>query len=282
LEGPHSTLPRILASGIDWLTATARPDERADELAHLAGAVLVEERSAGNRQREWQWRGYTGLSAGGCSYGSRRDGVIARLSGATASKWACPAAQLASNITRCDIQVTWVDGDADADRAVMGLYRNRAVIGGRGRRCDRTMLRPETTGPTLYAGRRSSDQFGRIYDKHSEEPAAYPAGSVRAEVELKGAAAASLRTRIGDGTVDSAFAVAFTRGWFDRRGVDLPLPEGGRAELDIPARAPTDAERTLAWLARQVAPAAARSVEWSGLWPTLEALGLDAAVRRLL
>ena len=282
MDAAHSTVPRILASGIDWLTATARPDERADELAHLAGAVLVEERSAGNRQREWQWRGYTGLSAGGCSYGSRRDGVIARLSGATASKWACPAAQLASNITRCDIQVTWLDGDGDADRAVMRLYRNRAAIGGRGRRCDRTILRPETTGPTLYAGRRSSDQFGRIYDKHQEQPAAYPCGAVRAEVELKGDAAASLRTRIGSGDVDGAYAQSFTRGWFERRGLDLPLPPRTSSELEIEPRAPTDAARTLAWLEKQVRPAAARSVDWNGLWPTLEALGLAGHVRRLL
>jgi DNA relaxase NicK len=275
-----STSPRILASAIDWLTVTARPDERADELARLAGAVLVEERDAGNRQKPWHWNGYAGLTAGGIAYGTRRDGTIARLSGHTAARWACPASQLASNVTRADLQVTWVDAHADADAAVMRLYHNRADISGRGGRADRTIIRPERTGPTLYAGRRSSDQFGRIYDKHSEEPEAYPAGAVRAEVEVKGDAARALGARIGDGSVTGSYVLAYTRDWFSRRGVSLPLPPGGSAELDVPPRAPTDASRTLRWLAKQVAPGVARAVDWVGLAPTLIALGLDGYIEK--
>jgi hypothetical protein len=280
LDGSHSTLPRVLASGIDWLTATARPGDQADQLARLAGAILVEERDAGNQQKPWHYKGYSGLAAGGIAYGTRYDGLIARLSGATAARWACPASQLACNVTRADLQVTWIDQAQDADAAVMRLYRNRADLSGRGRPTDRTILRPETTGPTLYAGRRSSDQFGRIYDKHSEQPEHYPPGAVRAEVEVKGAVARALGTRIGNGSVTGSYVLAFTHNWFGRRGVALPLAPDSRAELDVAPRAPTDAERTMDWLAKQVRPGVARAVEWRGLWPTLKVLGLDAAIQR--
>ena len=276
----HSTLPRVFASGVDYLTATARPDEGADELGRLAGAVVVEEREAGNRMRTWLWRGYGGIAAGGAMFGTRADGVIVRLSGATAARWAPAAAKLASTVTRCDLQVTWIDPDGDADAAVMKLYRDRAALSGRGRPTDRTILRPEQTGPTLYAGRRSSANFGRIYDKHSEEPAAYPPGAVRAEVEAKGPVARALGTRVGDGSVTGGYVLAYTRDWFARRGVALPLPPDGRAELDVPPRAPTDAERTMEWLTKQVRPGVQRAMDWRGLWPTLKALGLDAPIQR--
>lgn len=233
----HSTFPRVLASGIDWLTATARPGDQADQLARLAGSIVEEEREAGNRQRTWQWRGYTGLQAGGVAYGTRPDGVIARLSGAMAARWACPASQLATHVTRADLQVTWLDPDADADAAVMRLYRERATQTGRTRPVGRNLLRPEWDGPTLYVGKRTSDQFGRLYDKHGEQPLSYPPGAVRAEVEVKGAIASALGARIGNGGVSGGYVLAFTRDWFRRRGLALPLPPDGTAELDVP-RAP--------------------------------------------
>jgi len=68
---PHSTPQPLLAAGIDWLTATAHPDEGADELARLAGSLVETEREAGNRQKPWYWRGYRGLHAGGAFVGTR-------------------------------------------------------------------------------------------------------------------------------------------------------------------------------------------------------------------
>ena len=270
----------MLSAGFDWLTATARPDETARELAALGGRLVELERDAGNRQREWHWRGYHGLTAGAATVGGRDDGVIVRASGALAADWARALASLASNVSRVDLQVTWLAPMGDSDSAVMALWRARQRLAERGRPSEITLIRPERDGPTVYVGKRSSDQFGRIYDKHGEDPTTYPPGAVRAEIEIKGETARANRERIAAGDLDSSAILALARRWYRRRGIPLQLPDAGTADLAPAPRSETDAQRALRWLAGQAAPTVARSVEWSGLWPTLRALGLADRLNR--
>jgi len=206
--------------------------------------------------------------------------VIARLSGQVAARWAPAVAALAQNVTRCDLQVTWTDPAGDASAAVRHLWNSRRSPDTLGRRAEREFTEKEIGSPYVYLGRRHSQNFGRIYNKHNDEPISYPPGTVRAEVEAKGPIAAALGARIADGNVPAAFAAAYTHDWYQRRGIDLPFTPGARAELAVEPRAPTDADRTMAWLAKAVAPGVARAVDWRGLWPTLKALGLDTYIQQ--
>jgi hypothetical protein len=278
MEHPHSTSAPVLSAGIDWITATARPGASADQLAALAGRLVSMERESGNQQREWRWRDYRGLSAGGAAYGSRRDGLIVRASGAVAAEWVIAIATLATAFSRLDMQVTWVDAGRDADAGVMRLWRERRPRGERGRPTERTIIRPEIGGPTIYAGSRASEQFGRIYDKHKEMPGVYEKGSIRAEVEYKGALAEAAREEAARGALGADRIVSLAGRWFRRRGFGIPLPRTADVDIQRPARPPTDAATTLRWLETQVTPAVARSIGWVGLARTLTALGLSERV----
>lgn len=243
---------------------------------------MSREREAGNRQGIWRWRDYVGLKAGGAAYGTRRDGAILRASGEVADNWSAAIAALAGNLTRCDLQVTWVDPGLDDDAAVMRLWHGRLPEAQRGRPPGRSLIWNEHGGQTIYAGKRTSDQFGRIYAKHREQPQSYPPGAVRAEIEVKGAISKGLRERIALGSLGPDQVVALAGRWYRRRGLTLPLSGREAIEVETAPRTPTDAARTLRWLAGQVAPGVTRSVDWCGLWPTLTALGLAPAVQRLL
>jgi DNA relaxase NicK len=127
-------------------------------------------------------------------------------------------------------------------------------------------------GDTCYIGARSSENFGRIYDKGRESPEQYALGSVRFETEHKGTSAARLFEQLLDDSVEpSSFACGYVAAFFESRGVQLPI-DVNAVDLLSSLRAETDADRQLRWLRTGVMPTVARLVK----------VGRSADVRQML
>lgn len=160
---------------------------------------------------------------------------------------------------------------------------------------------PKRAGMTLYFGRRGSDSFCRIYDKREEQLAklaakspdrsALPGHWIRVELEMRHEAANALFGVIKDaGWVG---ATEILRGYLDFR---IPSEDSNRARWRVApwwdkflqgaskaalglSKKLEQAERTVAWLKRQVAVALARAVDAGGNWVWVQELVAEGRKR---
>jgi Replication initiation factor len=262
----------ILAAGVDWLTMTSR--SLADEIALLElGARLIdEERQAGNDQRDLSIQGYRGSLCGGAFVGHREDGAMLRLSGYQAQTAWKDALGSGGVVTRLDVQVTAGGGDLCTDLAIVHREEARERRRRRGRPFDIRVDATDQKGQTLYLGGRQSDVYQRCYDKHAEEPRAYPPGAWRYETELKGDRAGATARAIYDQARATSYITSFVHDSFERRGVH-PIFAPDVIVGDIrPHRQESSAERRLRWLREHVGVTFARVARESGLDAAIDAI----------
>jgi DNA relaxase NicK len=110
----------------------------------------------------------------------------------------------------------------------------------------------------FYAGRRSSAVYRRCYDKGKEDAQRYPAGAWRWEVELKSYASEREHARITSGQVHQDYPRRLVAAAFAAVGLPVPFSAASESIAAAPKRAPSDADKSLDWLAVSIAP----TVEW--------------------
>jgi hypothetical protein len=141
-------------------------------------------------------------------------------------------------------------------------------------------------GNTLNVGSRSSNYYGRIYDKHRESGDDAFRRCWRYEVEAKNDAAEVFRQFINSNAGDAASIASLVAAWFGDRGIGVRYRPGVACALAPIGADPTDDIRTLKWLRAAVAPALARLLErytrdalvaWLFDCASMEQLGLDRA-----
>lgn len=264
-----SAAAAVLTSGVDWLTCTAATDTGRQQLLAAAWPLLYGEAEAGNDLRPWLWKGYVGYQSGAVAVGEREDGSYCRLSGLAAFAGWRHVAPWWSHVSRLDLQVTVrLSPGANPVRSAW----DASMLAGPRRRGRQTQKRSHietvTEGETCYIGSRSSDRFGRIYNKSLESGLEMYRDCWRWEVEFKGRAAtptASWLSEQHDTSLASAVAV---RDAFSRWSAEPTWAAAGPLPPDPPERTRTDAARRLQWLATQVRPVVAQ----------LRAMGYDRAV----
>jgi hypothetical protein len=283
-----------LDTGPDWLTVTAqgfnhveRLRRQADRYIHGLGA-----------SHPWRWLGYVGRryhdagGKGGTAYGEKGGGelavfqawgALASLCGTgiiTGERFWMPGDSVlhpegGPKVTRCDLQVTVLHKEPTLpirdilDELPSDKHHFSAIV-------------PlDVSGGTLYIGHRSSDIFGRLYDKGAQMGGDLPPRMLwRYEVEYKRAPAAAVAAGLWGPCTSTE----------DRRGMILTNVEAFFRErgLPVPFTAPTDthhsvvrfatrqedAEKTLRWLTQQVQPAILRLSLEGNAERVAEALGL--------
>ena len=271
----QGTLPHpatLISAGVDWLTATAYRTSGNDSFDML-GRELVERQAAlGHEVKTHKAGGYHGLQTEGVSRGVRHDTYIIRLSSDVAhDNWRAVAA-LATNISRCDVEITF-----EFDKAVPDFIANNQHLalshgGARGRRRNVTLIQSTSQGDSLYLGKRTSDVYARVYDKGREQKIA-PAGMLyRQEVEYKAERAAQVVTHLTEATCEVTEATALVCSYMRSAGLQTAWYEGKRA---MAARGrPVVKHQKLRWLEQAARPSVVRLCEAGRVREVIAALGL--------
>jgi len=273
----HST--EVRESQLDWLTLTAVTRHKQAWLITTGRQAEQAEQERGGVLRDWCWRGYVGEHCGAVTCGHREDSTILQLSGPIADTLHKTAFAYADHCTRIDLQVTAYDSDPRAAWAAKAYADNHHVDVGDGLPFKRSLITDGDGGSCYYCGSRSSDRFGRVYNKGAESGEARYLGCWRWEVELKGPAAQDVCGMLTISTDPSGTIRGMVHSFFTERGVGLPWPAVG---VPIPRSNPvenTDVDRMLRWLNKQVSPTVVRLSEQGYLDQAILALGVAGSVQ---
>jgi hypothetical protein len=243
---------QIIEARVDWITATARTGERATELLDHGASILYEERTSGNYGRPSNFEGYHGTATAHSFVGFRTDSAIVRLGGELArDKWRVVHGS-SQNVSRLDIAVTVQDSETRTDLAVAYWDGIRERLPAVGRPTEVRLVQALRGGSTLYLGERSSDRFGRIYNKTAQTRGGYPEGCWRFELEYKKAVAAHVADTLAEAHGEPS---GITQMVYDRYlawGIECPWQREQSDITDTVHRDPTDNETRFRWLSDQV------------------------------
>lgn len=273
--------PTILESRLDWVTLTSSKPERRQAFWFYALQLATLAAGKDGQLKRWRWKGYDGQHTQGVTVGRRSDSDILQLSGLLADEHFDLAWQHADNCTRLDLAVTVQVGEGVGD--VIGCHHNEVLDWKRekARVLTVNLISSEGAPATLYLGRRISDLYARIYDKHLESNQQDYVGCIRYEVEVKGAPAeraASWLGSVGDRSSrirDAVFKHCVQRGITPRFS-----SMGGAVHLKT-IRPVSDNLTRLSWLATSVRPVVESLVIAGMEKQAVTALGLGQSATEL-
>src|SRR5687767_13499902 len=160
-------MAKLIECGVDWLRVTTAETRCQSELSKMWEQLCQEQLGSGGIITEASRLGYTGTSVNGCFFGSRADGAMLDLPGHIASEWWPAVLGTSANVTRLDLQCTIQTDEYEVDYGgTMAQYamQARAHLEGRNWAAVRH-LQAFGKGDTVTVGSRTSEKYGRIYDK---------------------------------------------------------------------------------------------------------------------
>jgi len=264
-----------LAASVDWLTATSVDSRRWPAQTVYARHLVSAEASLGNPRQPWGANGYLGESAGRAAYGVRADSLLLRLSSDLANDCWEHVYALDFKATRIDLAVTVWLAAPDNSVALRGYRSGVGCSTLNGRKPIYSYICDSEGGSTLYVGRRSSERFGRLYNKSAESRDEAYEKAWRYELELKGDPAVAALSALGGNTNWRTTVTATVYEFFASRGVNPGWDGGDGALLSDPKPQDPDDYSKFTWLDGQVKPTVRGLVERHGLRGVLDALGLD-------
>lgn len=249
----------VIECGIDYVTATYKPSEVAPLSVQVMGREIQREQErAGNATLPGRMRGYDTWMTGPFTWGTRPDGTLIRVSGAAADSYCNRFPHLLLHATRLDVQVTLYWGDQVAVQHARAKSDAEAASAARptARRFDIEYWAGTDGLHTVYLGSRSSDHYGRIYNKYLRNPIDYYRDTLRYEIEFKG----QLARKLGASMHRIPYQTSYQAGpvvaaWFAARGVRIPAGFPS-PYFELPRLDPVapDNVRQLRWLHDQVRP----------------------------
>lgn len=257
MDYAHLHLP-IVEARVDWITCSAKRGARANGLIEFAERSMLGEQLYGDRFDEWRFQGYQGYQAGNVRWGWGKAGALVAMSKERSHLSAPDLALLADHWSRLDYCVTVFDVNQEINPSddYWSIYLRRYPDRKSPLRLSR--LQDFGQGQTISLGARTAATYLRCYDKYRESQGDYAAGCWRWELELKREQSEAEQKRWSEQIVFPAYIAGLVKCWPEMH--HLPCPWHAESQLH-PAhqlKVTRDADRTLAWLATQVAP----SVEW--------------------
>lgn len=212
----------IESAGVDWITGTASKGSTRWDMQIFADNQRRRFMDSGTAIKQGYRLGYHGWQAEGFFHGQREGGSILVASGATAHDVHRSVAEVSDHISRIDLQVTVKTPE---DKPHLARHAYSVLKGGSPSRIkvkNVTLIDSHPQGETCNVGKRSSDTYGRIYDKASESGCAPPLSLWRYEVEFKRNPAGSIAARLRSHSPVEAVATSLVHEWYTARGV-VPL-----------------------------------------------------------
>lgn len=269
---------------VDYVRLTFRAGPGMDEawgLYRTAPLKVGRRDGEGERRLEpWRWMGYRGYSLGPVQVGEREDGLILQASGPIAAEvvdlklpW--------TGVPRIDLQVTyWYDTYWPSVAAEVAERSVRARAGQKGRPWKVAHINGMGNGDTTYIGSRGGEtKFLRCYDKWAQSGREGQwRYAWRYEAELTDGHGRYALGTIEDVGQSEATVAALVNSYWAERGVKLPEIANTQCySASRIKREPTDDERRLEWLKRQVRPTIDKLLAGGVSYEQLRAvLGLDA------
>jgi DNA relaxase NicK len=243
----------VVEAGVDWITATSDNDKGKERLSVFAHDLLSSEARAGNKMKVFFLEGYKGRASGGVAWGENADRVLVRLSGALASRFWSVVADVASNVSRLDLQAT-CKFDSFPERFAEKIERGvRAYKRKHDSRLTTQLVRHSKKGNTIYVGSRKSARFLRVYDKYKESGQERYRDCLRFELQSQRADALRLAATGAFEPDSGQWASAVVHTHARKVGVIYRWGAAER-EVNLVVRPPTDTDRQLSWLRTQVRP----------------------------
>lgn len=270
-----------IQSGVDWITATAKAGDASLEFERLADQIIEEKRDVGGDVRQASRLSYHGYQLDHFFFGRRSEDSVMVASSHEANRLARSIIDVASNVSRLDLQVTvWTHGE----QCNLAVENYRKLVSSR-RAAHRPGQISLTTsypdGDTLNVNKRSSDTFGRLYDKAAEAKAAPPHTLWRYEVEYKRRSAMAVASAYSRATSGPDFTRDRVHSFWRSKGVEPTFETSNGARLE--PLTITESERdVLTWFERSLSITVARAVKRYGIKATLDALGLSALVAPII
>ena len=272
--GPPSSTYHIMECGVDWLTATCEPSEGQTRFNEKAYSLLHNQHGLGEDMKPWSMSGFEGLRSGGVGFAKREGTSMVRLSGHMAFAHWRKFGELATNVSRIDLQVT-IRGVSDPPALVLQHHKEALDHVAQWAKPPTVDLRlSNRSSPTLYLGRRVSDRFGRVYDKGNESGETHYQGCVRYEWQFNGKSGWQMSRTILRSGREPVEVIPFVAGQCLRRGLSPTFTTSAGCLLTSPRKRGTDDDR-LEWLARQVAPAVQELISRGKLTSVIMALRLQ-------
>lgn len=268
---------RIESAGVDWLTATAQQPRTQWDMIEYARAERRRILEAGAPIKAAYRLGYLGWATDGFFFGSRDGGTIIVASGAVAHRVFEPVSLVSDHISRIDLQTTI---STPNDRPHLGIQAYSALKTDTPRKVrlrNVTIIETQPQGETCTLGKRTSDSYGRIYDKASEAQLGPPRSLWRYEVEFKRRAAMATASRLLGSERRETLACSAVFDWFNSRGVAPVFTPDPLFCPQNPAQTLTE-RNILTWFEASLSITVNRAIVKHGLKPVLDALGLSSQV----
>ena len=247
-------LAKSVYTGIDYLRLTHTDHSPyAAWAATLLPEWLADEQAG--KKPQWRWLlGYYGRATDHSFLGKSDAGTMVQLSGALAWERWYDVGNHSKKCTRIDLQVTWpIEGNP-------GEYiREQYEVGKlaphtRGKPPELTLTDTPNGAKMLTVGRRSSELYGRMYDKFKESHMPEYKSCVRWEIECKADTANDLNAYMRANRFEPGVTRAVVKEYWSKRGM-TPFWDTYESYDSKPPmkRVKSDATK-LAWLATQVRP----------------------------
>lgn len=271
-DGLEST-GTLVSLDCDYLTALSAEGRSKSPLHRLSTEMFRTQRDRGNDVRSWGMSGFSGWKCGDLELGVREDLFMVRMySDAAAMNWR-QILPLADKVTRIDLQATVrVDGSVgerlDTDRVA-------AIESSQGKKPKPIVQRIDDNrgGYTLYLGARTSNVFGREYNKFAKTKLDHYRSCLRYEVQFNSRLAGRVSNHLLSLASPKEAIAGYISRFFESRGVEPRLPYSTPATYCC-SRQRTDSDRKLEWLRSSVRPSVLSLIARGRGAEALAALGL--------
>ena len=269
--------PVLKSAGVDYITATTGERKANEWIQNFGQQLLNQERLAGNDICSFWLQNFSGLTCGSVQLAKSNERVMIRLSSQLAALHWQEVAEVASNISRLDIQSTVQFGQNE--RSLASKLEKRALKYCREHdsRLRVELRRNNKTGQTLYCGSRFSDRFVRIYDKGMESKLPELRDHWRGEIELHRSRAKLTAHQMLQSKAPNVWASQAVSQHLKKLGIAWPSAlhvSQTVAQLPKPERNQSRDGRRLQWLRYQVRPTVARLSHSYSRVELLDVLGL--------
>lgn len=264
-----------LSANVDYITVTVRDDKNRQFLADYGYILLTEESSQEfPRISYWNKMGYTGYSVPGFNLGERHQDLMISASSERAREVWADLVQYADSVSRFDIAVTvWYNSDhREIARNYWEVINTMQEERSLGR--EYSIIQGLTGGDTLYVGKRSSSQFGRIYDKMRQGGKEEYTNAWRFEVEYKKPLSDEAAKQVFLADDRETCIASMVSEWFTSRLLPTPFQGSDEYSAIRTKRKETVLEEKLNWLRVQIAPTVNLLVSAGYRDSVLEALGI--------
>jgi hypothetical protein len=273
---------KTYSSGVDWVTTTAPlHSDECDKTEDLALTTLSEQLRDGHRMRPQKRLQFDGLATPHVFVGRSTTHQMVQVSGGIAHRFALRLREEVKNarVTRLDFEATLRDKIPDEKRAREAFKAAEAkdfrTPSGRQVVAD-IKCRPRC-GDTLYIGARTSDRFGRFYNKSAESGGTLEDGLWRCECEQKGKIAPLSWSAFCESESPSQLAFNVVKATFQDWGFAFDLPDEGEVVRLPTVYEATDEERTERWFREMISSTAQKIEERRGAGYVEKLLGLKSA-----